>query len=123
MCQMSHGPQLRPMIIDERCSPRVLLVQGDNMMMMDGDDNYHIEPASGATGAGVRSRRSWPLLAIYSSRRAHLVEQLAFACQHEGNLIRASVAMHSLVQDVRVQVQKQDVLKDIRMSLPTSIIP
>ena len=55
---------------------------------------------------------------MFSSERAHLIEQLALACQHEGNLVCASVAMHSFVQDVRVQVQKQDVLKDIRMSLP-----
>ena len=31
--------------------------------------------------------------------------------------------MHSLVQDVRVQVEEQDIFEDIRMPLPTSIVP
>ena len=81
-----------------------------------------LKPTSGATAAGVRNKHSWPLLPVQSAGRAYLIEQLAFTCQHEGDLVCASVAMHLLIQDVCMQVQEQDVFEDICMSLPTSIV-
>ena len=92
---------------------------------MTGKENNHhtISTHSWRNSCRCQKQAQLTILLMYSSRRAHLIEQLAFACQHEGNLICASVTMHSFVQDVRVQVQEQDVFKDICMPLPTSIVP
>ena len=65
-----------------------------------------LSPISGAAAAGVRSKQRWLALPVSTCRRADLIEELAFARQHEGDLVCASVAMHSLVQDVRMQVQE-----------------